>query len=535
MARAGWRCGLVASTTNRPLDAARAALTHGVGVRSVHALHAATVPDRVAMVDDRRSLSYRDADDEIRALATGLRDHVGASRHRPVLVMLENRVEYLTTWFALFRLGITCAHLSRYATLEEIEPLVERSGGRIAVGSATTAPLLRALAQARPDLHLTVVNVDGDGPNDYRRLVARGHRNRESRLLPGPTSDNVVYTSGTTGRPKGAVRNFAALGVAELLSILDRLPLHVGDQHLVVAPLYHSGAQAFVLLNAALAATLHLQESFEAHETLRRMSDDQINSVFMVPSMTRRILDLPAAAHRAHPTDSLRALISGAAPFDEALRLRAIERFGAGAVFDFYGATELGWVTLVDGTEMIERPGTLGRAIPGQEIAIMDAGGRALPPREVGRVYTRSAQVMSGYLSDADATERSRRGPWLTVDDLGYLDDAGHLFVTGRDRDMVISGGVNVYPVEVENALAHHPGIDELSVIGLPDDQWGECLTAVYVGPETLPPDDVRAWASERLSPYKIPRRWERVEALPRNPTGKVLKRVLIERYGTPR
>ena len=475
MTRAGWRCGLVGSVGNRPFDVLRAALSHGLGVRSVHALHAAGEPDREAMVDDRRSLSYQEADEEIEAIAAGLRDRAGASRHHPVLVMLENRVEYLTVWFALFRLGITCAHLSRYATLEEIEPLVERSQGRIAIGSATTAPLLRALAEARPDLDLTVVDVDADesDPVSYRGLLAHGSQGARSRLLPGPTSDNVVYTSGTTGRPKGAVRNFAAFGVAELLSILDRLPLHVGDHHLVVAPLYHSGAQAFVLLNAALGATVYIQEKFEAIETLRRMSSQQIHSVFMVPTMTRRILELPDEVHRQHPTSELRALISGAAPFDEALRLRAIERFGAGAVFDFYGATELGWVTLVDGHEMLARPGTLGRAIPGQEMAIMDDEGRTLASPEIGRVYTRSAQVMSGYLRDDEATQRSRRGPWLTVDDLGYLDDEGYLFLTGRDRDMVITGGVNVYPVEVENALVHHPDVRELAVIGIPDSQWG--------------------------------------------------------------
>lgn len=246
--------------------------------------------------------------------------------------------------------------------------------------------------------------------------------------------------------------------------------------------------------------------------------------------MTRRVLDLAETVHEANPTHSLRALISGAAPFDEALRLRAIDRFGASAVFDFYGATELGWVTLVDGHEMLDRPGSLGRSIPGQEIAIMDDEGRRRPAGEIGRVYTRSAQAMSGYLNDTAATERSRHGPWLTVDDLGYLDDTGALFLTGRDRDMVITGGVNVYPVEVENALVHHPGIDELAVVGLPDAQWGESLTAVYVGPDTLVPEDVRAWACERLSAYKIPRRWERVDALPRNPTGKVLKRELVER-----
>jgi acyl-CoA synthetase (AMP-forming)/AMP-acid ligase II len=261
------------------------------------------------------------------------------------------------------------------------------------------------------------------------------------------------------------------------------------------------------------------------------MADQRINSVFMVPTMIRRILEQPIEVLKQHEPTELRALISGAAPFDDALRLRAIERFGASAVFDFYGATELGWVTLVDGREMLERPGSLGRAIVGQEIAIMDEEGRRLPPGEIGRVYTRSAQVMSGYLRDDEATERTRRGPWLTVDDLGFLDEDGYLFLTGRDRDMVITGGVNVYPVEVENALAHHPDVRELAVIGIPDDQWGECLTAVYVGDVTIDPEAARTWASKRLSAYKIPRRWERVDELPRNPTGKILKRDLVQRF----
>lgn len=501
-------------------------------MRGVHAIHAAKSPDRLALVDEHRRLTYLEADQEIAAVAVALRDHLGASRHAPVAVCMENRVEYATTWLALFRLGITCAHLSRHSTTDEIEPLLERAGARILVVSEETLEPALQLRRRRPDLGLRLVVVGGRslpaGVHGFEQIVARGRALAGAhRIESGPRSENVVYTSGTTGRPKGAVRNFASIGVLELLAILDRLPLSSGDNHLVVAPMYHSSGQVFTLLNAALGSTVYLQSRFDAEQTLRMLHEHDIDNVFMVPTMTRRVLDLPDPLHRRYPAPGLRALISGAAPFDEALRLRAIERFGAGSVFDFYGATELGWVTLVDGHEMLSKPGSLGRAIPGQEIAIFDEQGRQLGPKEIGMIYTRSTQLMQGYMRDEDATARSRRGAWLTVEDLGYLDEQGSLFLTGRARDMVISGGVNIYPVEVENVLAHHPAITEVSVIGLPDPAWGERLVAVYVAERELDPDELRQWAKQRMASYKVPRQWQRIDELPRNPTGKVLKHEL--------
>jgi long-chain acyl-CoA synthetase len=311
------------------------------------------------------------------------------------------------------------------------------------------------------------------------------------------------------------------------------VPLRSGDRHLVCAPLYHSSGQVFMLLNTALGSTIHLEERFEADQTLRRLSEWSIDNVFMVPTMIHRVLDLPEEAFARFPTPHLRVLISGAAPFNTALRERAIARFGAPTIFDFYGATELGWVTTISGPEMLSHPGSLGRALAGQEIGIFAEDGRRLPPGEIGRVYTRSAQLMVGYLRDRSATDESRLADWLTVDDLGYVDRDGYLFLTGRARDMVISGGVNLYPVEIENALSKHPDIADVAVIGVPDPEWGERLVAVVVprGPR-FEPEAVRQWAREHLAAAKIPKQYEVVAELPRNPTGKVLKRELEQRYG---
>lgn len=532
----GRRAGLFRlGAFGRPLQAVRIAVSRGLGVRAVHSLHAASEPNRAAFIDARRTVTYAEADQEIDAIAAALRDHAGASRHAPVAIMLENRVEYALTWFALFRLGITCAHVSRYSRADELGPLLARSGARVLVVSAATRDVAATALAADPKLVCRLVDVDDDGPRGYPSLLERSAKSAaQSWVVPGP-SQNVVYTSGTTGRPKAAVRNFGSFGLRNLLEILDRLPMEVADKHLVVAPLYHSGAQVFTVLNAALGATVVLQEKFDPEEALRGLSEHRANSVFMVPTMIQRVLDLPDEMFARYPTDDLRVLISGAAPFLDPQRRAAIERFGAKRIFDFYGATELGWVTLVGGQEMLARPKTLGRPIPGQEIAVFDGEGRRAGSGEIGVVYTRSVQAMEGYADDAAATDEIRRDDWLTVDDLGYLDDDGYLFLTGRARDMVISGGVNIYPVEIENTLTQHPDVEEVAVVGVEDAKWGERLVAFVVwrgeGPTA---EAMEIWAKQRLSSYKVPRDWIAVDRLPRNPTGKVLKRELVVRLQDP-
>ncbi len=534
----GREVGLFGAAGDHPLQVVGALLRRGIGVRSLHSIHAAAVPDRCALVDERRSLDYRELDAEIDAVAAILRDHLGASRSVPVAILMENRVEYAVTWFALFRLGITCAHVGRHSTADELDFVLSRSGARVLAVSEQTAPVALALLRRRPDLDLRVLRAGTGAQADGRMLgydaaVARQLRARMSLHVERGPSDNVVYTSGTTGKPKGAVRDMGAFGATELLRVLERVPLRTGGKHLACAPLYHSSGQVFLLLNTALGATIHLQERFEPEPTLSRLSRWRIDNVFMVPTMIQRVLELPEDAFARWPTPALRVLISGAAPFHTALRQRAIDRFGAATVFDFYGATELGWVTTIAGPEMITHPGSLGRPLAGQEIGIFDDAGRLLPPGEVGRVYTRSAQLMLGYHRDRAATDEGRRGEWLTVDDLGYLDRDGHLHLTGRARDMVISGGVNLYPVEIEDVLAKHPDIADVAVIGVPDAEWGERLVAVVVaGPGGLDAEEVRQWARDHLAPAKIPRQFEQIDVLPRNPTGKVIKRDLEARYG---
>lgn len=517
----------------------RAAVDNGgLDVRVAHRIGRALHPHRPALVDSHRIVTYEQADCEINRIANGLRERFLVTSAMPVLLLMENRVDYVLSWFALFRLGALGVHANYRLTVHELEYLAEHSGARIVLVSEKSAQTARNLRKKRPDLDLSLVFVgDGDTETGEIRLsdLAGAHSDAFVKRNQDAVSENVVYTSGTTGKPKGAVRNFAGVGLRELFRLLERLPFRVADHHLVVCPLYHSGAQAFVLMQTSMGNTLHLMPQFSPEETLKALSVHQINSAFMVPTMISRCLDLPDSVWDKYPMSSLRGIVSGAAEFPDALRRRAIARWGPMAVYDFYGATELGWVTLVNGEEMEERPRTVGRPIAGQKIRIVDDQGEPLESGQVGVVYVKNEQTMSRYLHDPAATDRTVRDGWTTVEDTGWLDDDGYLYLSGRKRDMAIVGGMNVYPMEVEECLAKHESVLEVAVVGIRDDELGERLVAAVVVRDRIGfrPESLIEHAKAQLSAYKIPKRIELVDELPRNATGKVLKQQLRDQFAS--
>lgn len=515
--------------------ALRLVAEQGLGAHMIHALWALAAPDRLAIIDTHQRLSYAQADAKINQIAHTLRERYQVERGQAVILMLDNRAEYLLCWTALFRLGASPVHASTRSSAKELGYLVEHSQAKVLIVAAPYAQAAQERAAQDPALSLIVAGADAPslGHPMLEEVIAAAPTHFPARQTRQVRSDNVVYTSGTTGRPKGAVRNLTGFGLKELSRILERLPLMAGERHLIVCPLYHSGAQVFALLMAALGATIHLLPHFDAEQTLRYLSRFAINSIFVGPTMIHRLVSLPEALSQDNPLPALRVMISGAAPFPQALRERAMRRFGAEVIFDFYGATEMGWVTLIGAQELRLKPGSVGRPIAGQRVHILDDQGQALGPGQTGLVYVENEQIMSGYLNNEQATTDAKRGGWLTVEDLGHLDEDGYLYIDGRARDMIISGGVNLYPTEIEEALAMHPNIEEVSVIGVPDPEWGERLVAVVVVQDrtSFTPEELISFARASLSSYKIPRQWELVDELPRNPTGKVVKRQLRERF----
>lgn len=516
----------------------RDVIRHGVGVPSMHAIHARLHPNRLALVDERQRLTYAQVNSRINRLANGLRAEFGPGKHS-LMICLENRVEYMIAWMAAFRLGWSVVHASDSSTGEELRYLVDNSGAEIIFGSKkSSAAICDALDSGEHSVTLVLWTGDAsdgvDGGEDFDDFVALQNDQYPRRETSSRSSENVVYTSGTTGKPKGTVRDFEQMGVTEALEILDRLPLSVHERHLIVARLYHSAGQAFSILVGALGGTVYLRAKFDPEDVIKTVHDEQITSMFFVPTMLRRLLDQPDELFYRYPPEDFQFLISGAAPFPQELREKAITRFGANAVHDFYGASELGWVTLISGYEMLERPGSVGRPLMSQKIRVIRRDSGIAEPREVGLIQVSNEQMMVGYLNNQSATDEIQSEGWMTVEDTGYLDAEGYLYVTGRERDMVISGGVNIYPAEIEEILLRHPDIDEVAVIGVPDRDWGERLVGVVV-PTTSSFDSekVGAWAKNQLASFKVPKQWHAIDEMPRNDVGKILKRTLREQFAT--
>jgi fatty-acyl-CoA synthase len=338
----------------------------------------------------------------------------------------------------------------------------------------------------------------------------------------------VLYTSGTTGKPKGANRAWKQTGFESVADMIHQVGMRADDRHLVVCPLYHSAAPAFVAVMMALGATIVLMNHFDPEGALDVIQKERITCTLMVPTMLIRISNLPDATIRKYDTSSLRWVMSGAAPLTTETARRFMEKFGP-VLWNFYGATETGLVTLAGPRDHVTRPGTIGKAMRGNSIRLLDDAGDLVKPGEIGELYARNSTMIAGYHRNADATRSSQREGHFSVGDLGRVDADGYYYLESRKHDMVISGGVNIYPREIEDHLHTHPAILEAAVVGVPDPEWGESLRAFVVvrDGERVSEAEVIDFCRKGLADFKRPRKVTFVAELPRNPTGKILKREL--------
>jgi fatty-acyl-CoA synthase len=313
------------------------------------------------------------------------------------------------------------------------------------------------------------------------------------------------------------------------MRFINETPMRVDDVHLVACPLYHSTAFGFLSLSHILGCTVVLMDHFDAKAWLELVDQHGVTTTAMVPTMLQRVLDVPLDVRAQYDTRSLRAVFSGGAPLPAPVAIDFMDAFGD-VLYNFYGATETGLVTLAKPRDLRAAPGTIGKALPGNEIRLVGDDGRDVGPGGVGELYVKNKLLVSGYHEDEEATRSSMLEGFFSVGDLARVDRDGNYFIEGRKRDMVISGGVNVYPAEVEGVLEQHPSVAEVAVIGVPDREWGEKVRAFVVkkpGAPDLDDGELKTFARERLAGPKVPREFVFLDALPRNPTGKVLKRDL--------
>jgi fatty-acyl-CoA synthase len=343
--------------------------------------------------------------------------------------------------------------------------------------------------------------------------------------VPAPKQPGriIILTSGTTGTPKGAARTKAGLGAAA--SLLSKIPLRAGGRTVIAAPLFHSWGLAHYTLGVSLASTFVLRRRFDPEDTLRAIAEHRANALVVVPVMLQRILELPEEVLARYDVSSLRIIgVSGSAlpgPLSE----RVMDRFGD-VLYNLYGSTEVAWATIATPADMRAAPGTAGRPPRGTVVKLFDEDGREVRPGTTGRIFVGSELPFEGYTGGG--TKEVIDG-LMSSGDVGHFDAAGRLFVDGRDDDMIISGGENLFPSEVEDLLAGHGAVREVAVVGVEDDAWGQRLKAVVALVDGASFDDaaVKAYVKENLAAFKVPRDVVFVEELPRNATGKVLKREL--------
>jgi fatty-acyl-CoA synthase len=376
---------------------------------------------------------------------------------------------------------------------------------------------------------------DVPGFRSYEELLASGDPSAPARVPGGGLGAIMVYTSGTTGRAKGASRDFRRMGFEPVLDFVSRFPVRRDERHLVVCPLYHSMAPAFVTIISIVGGCCVIVPHFEPESVLRTIERERITSILVVPTMLARILALPAETRHRYDLSSLRWIMSGGAPLPTELARQWEQVYGP-MLYNFYGATETGLVTIAGPGEHTSRPGTIGRLIGGNEVRILDGEGRPVAEGQVGELWVRNPMMMDGYHGNAAATDEATRDGFISVGDLAYRDADGYYYLADRKHDMVISGGVNIYPWEIEQRLHAHPAVQEAAVLGAPDAEWGESLVAFVVlkAGSAATPDELNEWVRGALADYKRPRRYLFLEALPRNPTGKVMKRELKTLLGTP-
>jgi fatty-acyl-CoA synthase len=491
--------------------------------------HAAARPAHIALTFDGGDSSYAELDRRASRVANGLLA-AGAKPGTRVAVLDKNHDSFFDIWFGAAKASAVLVPINcRLAPPEILYVLGDCAAEFLFVGSE----FLDAVAAIRdrlPALRQVVV-VDRDYP------AWREAQPAADPLLPTAPGDVCVqlYTSGTTGRPKGA-----QLTHDNVIGLMPQLGEQWGgwdesDVSFVAMPLFHIGGSGYALCGFYVGARNVLLREVVPQQILEAIARYRVTKMFLVPAVILFLLQTPAI--RDTDLSSLQLVLYGASPIPLELLRDALAVFKCGFA-QVYGLTETsGAITYLGPEDHVDadagRLQSCGRAMQGVELRILDAAGAELPPRRVGEIVCRSAKVMRGYWNLPAETAAAVKGEWFHTGDAGYLDEAGYLYIYDRVKDMIVSGGENIYPAEVESALFGHPAIADVAVIGVPDARWGEAVKAIIVlkPGEKADAAELLAYARDRIAGYKLPKSVDFIAALPRNPTGKVLKRELRERY----
>jgi long-chain acyl-CoA synthetase len=490
-------------------------------------------PARAAIISDFGSRSFADLDAAANQLVRALRAR-GLAAGASVALICTNRPEFAEVAAACLRGGYRLTPINWHLTSEEAAYIVGDCEAKAVIADARLSDTAAAAVTKSGGVSVKLA-VGGavDGFDPYEAALAA----EPGELIDDPSAgSHMLYTSGTTGRPKGVYRppGAATPATANIYGYKE----YGSDMHLCTGPLYHAAPLAFSLsAPLAVGCGVVLMDQWDAEETLRLIQLHSITHTHMVPTMFHRLLSLPEDVRAKYDTSSLRYVLHGAAPCPIPVKQRIIQWFGP-IVWEYYAATE-GAGSFVDSATWLKKPGTVGRPLVEGQMVVGDGLGAEVPRGEIGLVYLRAPEsARFEYFKDREKTEESYRGDYFTLGDVGYMDEDGYLFLTDRSANLIISGGVNIYPAEVDAVLLQHPAVGDVATIGVPNEEWGEEVKAVVelqpgrAGTPELARELIE-FCRAHLAPFKCPRSVDFIDKLPRQDNGKIYKRVLRQRYRT--
>jgi acyl-CoA synthetase (AMP-forming)/AMP-acid ligase II len=484
--------------------------------------NAITDPDRTAIIDEAGTLTWAQTHRRSNALARALRD-AGVGLGDGVAIMCRNHRYFIEATMACAKLGAVALYLNTAFAGPQLSDVLDRESPAALIYDQEFTDLLSGAAGG---LRRFVAWEEREGTDEttLEQLISNAHT---EDLDPPPEHGRyIILTSGTTGTPKGAQRSQPE-GLSALAALLSKIPRRRDETVMIAAPLFHSWGFLHFILSLPTAATMLLRPKFDPEDTLRATAEHRARVLAVVPVMMQRILGLPEEVKRRYDLSALEVTAASGSALPGELATNWMNEFGDN-LYNLYGSTEVAWATVATPEDMRGAPGTAGRPPRGTVIRIVDENGEDVPAGETGRIFIGNQMAFEGYTGGGD---KEHLGDLLASGDVGHFDEEGRLFIDGRDDEMIVSGGENVFPREVEDLLSDHEGVAEAAAIGVEDEEFGQRLLAFVVREDgaDVTEDDLKGHVKANLARYKVPREIVFVDELPRNATGKVLKRELAE------
>ncbi len=517
-------------------------MNHLLTVADAVAAHARLHPNKIGARDSRRALTFAQWHERAGRLANGLLA-LGLVKGDRVALLAHNCVEWMEIYVALARAGLVAVPINFRLTAPEIAYIASHCEARAFIAQGELRDRVNSIRSElaiAPQAYVSIDPEAASGWQDYEALIEAAESGDPVEAVRPADACALMYTSGTTGQPKGAVRSHEGNTLIALATALE-MGFTRNDTALLVMPMCHANSLYFSHTFVHLGATCVIDDrkSFDPEALLATLAREKVTFTSLVPTHYIMMLGLPEATKAKYDVAAVEKLMISSAPARKDTKLAILEHFRNGRLYELYGSTEAGWVTLLRPEEQIEQLGSVGREWAGSgAIRLLDAEGREVPDGDVGELHSRTPYVFDGYWKNPEKTAECFRGDWCSVGDMARRDANGYITLVDRKSNMIISGGENIYPSEVESILGAHPKIKDVAVIGVPHEKWGESVQAVVVlhAGDQATATELLDWCRSRIAGYKRPQAvvFMADPDMPRTATGKILHRVLRDRMATP-